>query len=211
MRCSGWWRRGSSPAREARRRIDRSSDPRGGSDVDGACALEIDLGPSITITERGGLPPRPRPRTGPARPRDGGAVDPQRRAGAGHQKQQAHAAVEYDMFRRESMRLLPRRSGIISVFSSCDAHEARQIAARRAVEPVRSGCGQRDEGRGLDEGGIFGNDASSVTLTSELPRPAPFRAVERNSTRTFRARSPRSASTRRAPPWPTVCRRPFRS
>lgn len=39
-----------------------------------------------------------------------------------------------------------------------DADEAGEIAARRAIQPFRPAGRERGKRRGLDEGGVFGND-----------------------------------------------------
>ena len=62
------------------------------------------------------------------------------------------------MLRSLSMRLLPRRSGISSVFSSSTRTKPGRIAARRAVEPFGAGGGEREERRRLDEGAVLRAD-----------------------------------------------------
>ena len=59
------------------------------------------------------------------------------------------------ILRSVSMRLLPRRSGISSVFSSATRTKPRRIAARRAVEAVRAAGRDGAERRRLDEGAVM--------------------------------------------------------
>ncbi|CCV13693.1 hypothetical protein MESS4_590056 [Mesorhizobium sp. STM 4661] len=85
------------------------------------------------------------------------AVDAQRRAGGRHQEQQPDARIANDVFQRiGTVIAAPVRHH--QGFRVMDAHEAGKIAARRAVQPFRPAGRQRNERRGLDEGGVFGND-----------------------------------------------------
>ena len=62
------------------------------------------------------------------------------------------------MLRSESTRLLPRRSGSMSVRSSAMRTKPGRSPRGRAVQPLRAAGGQDEKGRGLDELPVVGRD-----------------------------------------------------
>ena len=84
--------------------------------------------------------------------------------------------------RKLSMRLLPRAVGDQQRLLVGDAHETCRIAARRAVEAVRSAGRHGEERRRFDEGAVVGVDV--IDLFDE-------RAAERLVVERFKLRERR--------------------
>ena len=83
----------------------------------------------------------------------GAADDPDGLAAAGNEEQQRDARIDEDVAQRVDA-VVAAPVGNEQRLLVVHAHEARRIAARRAVEPVRAAGGEREERRRLDEGAV---------------------------------------------------------
>ena len=112
----------------------------------------------ITMTERAGLPSMAKlAHSAASTTTCARAVDPQRRSGARDQEKQPDAAVADDVLQRIGA-VVAAPVGHHQRPLVVHAHEAGEIAARRAVEPFRPAGGERHEGRCRDQRGIFGDE-----------------------------------------------------
>src|SRR5262249_9890397 len=79
-------------------------------------------------------------------------------AAARNEEEQRHARVRKDVAQAVDA-VIAAPVGNEQRLLVVDAHEARRIAARGAIEAVGACRGQREEWRRLDEGAVMGGDA----------------------------------------------------
>jgi hypothetical protein len=191
------WRRASAIRR---RRHARRSRPFGSPELranDGARTLEID---ALDLHHEDGA--RLLARDGKTRKQGGidgyrrAAVDPQRLADAGDQKQQRYPRIGNDVSQRVDP-VVAAPVGQQKGLRIFDGHEAGGIAARADVETPGAGTCQRHEGGCLDEGAIV--RAEMVDLLVERPRHGrPVERLERGDIRDFMGRIHSGFHSRRA-------------
>ena len=85
------------------------------------------------------------------------AVDPERVAGTGNQEQKCYARIADDVAQRIHT-VVATAVGQHQRLVVVHAHEAGHVAARRAVQPLRSAGRERGERRGIDEGTVMRRD-----------------------------------------------------